>query len=527
MTSLLLTRRQTLAGVAAAGSAIGLGTGFDARAATDPAARPRLRIGMSGFPPAVEPVLYNHTATRRVVPQIFDTLIAFDHAENMALRPALAESWQRQDARSLRLRLRQGVTFHDGSPFTAADVAFSLGLDHLLGPGRAGRSVAMQTLERLDRVEVIDPHTVVIHAKGDDALLEQRLAAWCAEIVGKRAFDAAGSWDRWTAAPVGTGPYRIVSQSLDVNLMLASHDAYWGGRPPFESIDFRILPETAARINGLLTGELDFITDLPPDHFAEVEARPDLEVSGGAVQNIRFLVLDSGAPALRDPRMRRAMSLALDRKLFLETLWANRVPAPNGFQLSSFGSGHIEDFPALAHDPEQARALVKAAGYNGEPIPYRLLNNYYPNQVAGAQVMIEMWRAVGIKVEIEMMENFSQIQRQPVHAIYDTSSTAVFPDHLGHAWREFGPSGTLPQRVGISTNAEYQALGTRLQDVFEPQERRQILRRMLEILDHDDPPCVILHVSGQFYAKRRDIPWLPGQTLDLNFGPSNAAFARG
>lgn len=488
--------------------------------------RSRLTIGMSGFPPSLEPVLSNHTATRRVMPQLFDTLIAFDHANGMALRPALAERWARLGPRALRLALRRGVTFHDGSPFTAEDVAFSLGPDHLLGPGRSGRSVAMQTLDRVERIEIVNPHEVIIHAKGDDALLEQRLAAWAAEIVSRRAFEQAGSWDRWAAAPVGTGPYRLVRHSLDINVVLAAHPNYWGGRPPFETIEYRIVPEIAARMNGLRTGELDLITDVPPDLFPEIQARSELEVAGGAVQNIRFLVIDSAAPVLRDPRIRRALSLALDRKLFLETLWGGRITAPNGFQLPSFGAHYIEDFPALAHDPEQARSLLRAAGYQGEPITYRLLNNYYPNQVAGAQIMIEMWRAVGLNVRIEMMENFSQIQKAPIAAIYDSSSTAVFLDHLGHAWREFGPNGTLPRLVGIPTNAEYQALGAQLQDVFETAERRRIIRRMLDILGTEDPPCIILHVSGQFYGKRRDLPWQPGQTLDLNFGPSNPAYSR-
>lgn len=518
MPTTLPIRRRTLA--AALISAAAMPTAVRAQP------KAKLTIGMSGFPPSLEPVLFNHTATRRVAPQLFDTLIAFDHANGMALRPALAERWERLGPRALRLDLRRGVTFHDGSPFTSEDVAFSLGPDHLLGPGRSGRSVAMQTLDRIERVEVRGTHEVVIHAKGDDALLEQRLAAWAAEVVSHRAFEAAGSWDRWAAAPVGTGPYRLVSQSTDINVVLAAHADYWGGRPPFEAIEYRIVPEVSSRLNGLRTGELDLITDVPPDLFPEIDGQPDLQVVGGQVQNIRFLVIDQAAPVLRDARIRRALSLALDRRLFLDALWDGRVGAPNGFQLPSFGPHYIEDFPALAYDPDEARALLRAAGYGGEPITYRLLNNYYPNQVAGAQTMVEMWRAVGINVRLEMMENFAQIQKPPVAAIYDSSSTAVFLDHLGHAWREFGPNGTLPRLVGIPTNAEYQALGARLQDVFETAERRRILRRMLEILHVEDPPCVVLHVSGQFYGKRREIPWQPGQTLDLNFGPFNAAYSR-
>lgn len=514
-----LTRRKLMTAGAAGGLLAMIGPRL---AAAQAANRTTLRIGMSGFPPAVEPALYAHTATRRIAPQMFDTLIAFDQTPNMALRPALAERWERLSAKSVRLVLRKGVTFHDGGAFTAEDVAFSFSPEHLLGPDMAGKATAMQTMDTIDKVEIIDSHTVVVHAKGDDALLEKRLASWGAEVVSKRAFEAAGSWDTWTAAPVGTGPYRIVSQSLDVDVKLASYDSYWGGLPPYAGIHFRVIPELASRMNALMAGEVDFITDIAPDMFAEIEKHPQLEVAGGPVQNIRYLAIDKTSPVLEKVSVRRALSLSLDRKALVQSLWQDRLPVPNGFQFPSFGDGYIGDFPALAYDPDLARKLLAESGYKGETITYKLLNNYYPNQVAGAQIMIEMWRAVGLNVELQMMENFAQIQTKPVHAIYDSSSTALFPDQLAHAWREFGPKGTLP-KVGIWSNDEYFGLGEKLKETADPQARRPIIQRMLEIIDSEDPACVVLHGSGQFYGKRKEVAWVPGQTLDLNFGPFNAA----
>ncbi|WP_085044037.1 ABC transporter substrate-binding protein [Ensifer aridi] len=520
MHSLTITRRNILAAGAAAGLVSMTGIRLAAAEGTD---RKTLRVGMSGFPPAVEPALYAHTATRRIAPQMFDTLLSFDQTPAMTLRPALAERWERVDAKSLRLFLRKGVTFHDGGEFTADDVAFSFSPQHLLGPDMAGKATAMQTLDTIDKVEVIDSHTVIVHAKGDDALLEKRLASWGSEIVSKRAFEAAGNWDAWTVAPVGTGPYRIVGQTLDVDVRLASHDAYWGGLPPYATIHFRIIPELASRINALMAGEGDFITDIAPDMFAEIEKHPELEIAGGPVQNIRYLAIDETSQILGKIGVRRALSLALDRKALVQALWQDRLSIPNGFQFPSFGDGFIADFPPLAYDPDLARKLLAESGYKGETITYKLLNNYYPNQVAGAQIMIEMWKAVGLNVEIQMMENFAQIQTKPVHAIYDSSSTAIFPDMLAHAWREFGPKGTLP-KVGIWSNEEYFGLGEKLKVTADPQARRPILRRMLEIVDRDDPPCVVLHGSGQFYGKRKEVAWIAGQTLDLNFGPFNAAY---
>ncbi|AYG70653.1 ABC transporter substrate-binding protein [Rhizobium sp. CCGE531] len=522
MLELSLTRRKLITASAAGGLMAMAGVRFTPAQAAD---RTTLKIGLSGFPPAVEPALYTHTATRRIATQMFDTLLAYDQTPAMALRPALAERWERLDAKSVRLFLRKGVTFHDGGAFTAEDVAFSFSPQHLLGPGMAGKSTAMQTMGSIDRVEIIDSHTVVVHAKNDDALLEKRLASWGSEIVSKRAFEAAGSWDAWTAAPIGAGPYRIVSQSLDVEVKLAAHDAYWGGTPPYAGIYFRIIPEVASRMNALIAGEVDFITDIAPDMFPEIEKHAELEVAGGPVQNIRALNIDTTDPVLNKVGVRRALSLAIDRKALVEALWQNKLLVPNGYQLPSFGEAYIADYPALAYDPDLARKLLSEAGYKGETITYKLLNNYYPNQVAGAQIMIEMWRAVGLNVEIQMMENFAQIEKKPVHAIYDNSNTATIPDPLGFPWRILGPSGENVN-AGLWKNEEYFGLGEKLQQTTDPQARRVIIRRMLEIVDRDDPPCVILHGSGQFYGKRKDIAWVPGQTLDLNFGPFNAAYAR-
>ncbi|MDW9782185.1 oligopeptide ABC transporter substrate-binding protein [Sinorhizobium meliloti] len=522
MRNLTATRRSILAAGAAGAFMSIAGFPFIAARAED---RRVLRIGMSAFPTAIEPVLYNSTATRRVVPQLFDTLIAFDQTDKLGLRPALAERWERVDGTALRLFLRKGVSFHDGSPFTARDVVFSLSPDHLLGSSKAGKSVAMQTLETIDRVDIVDDHTVIVRAKGDDALLEKRLASWASEIVSSRAFDAAGSWEKWIVAPVGTGPYRIVSQKLDVNIVLTAFDDYWGGKPPYAGIEFRIVPELASRMNALAAGEVDFITDLTPDMFSEIEGRQGLEVAGGPVQNTRSVVIDTTGPVLSKLGVRRALSLAIDRKALVEALWQNRLPIPNGMQFPSFGEGYIADFPALAYDPELARKLLSDSGYKGERITYKLLNNYYPNQVAGAQIMIEMWRAVGLNVELQMMENFAQIQQKPINAIYDNSTTAIFPDLLAHAWRLLGPNGELP-KLGMWEDKAFFALGEKLKSTVEAVDRRTIIREMLEILHEKNPPCVVLHGSGQFYAKRKDIAWLPGQTLDLNFGPFNAAYTR-
>lgn len=513
------TRRSILAATAAA--SVFLLADQKMAWAMNEAPRKELRIGMSGYPKTLDPVIATDTAIRRIMPQVFESLIARTQDEKMSLTPGLATDWERIDPQTLRLHLRKGVKFQDGMEMTAEDVAFSLGQVHLLGPGGTGATEAVGLLGHIDDIKVEDTYTVVIHTKTPDPLLEQRLASWGSEIVSKHSFDAAGSWQKWTDAPVGTGPYRIVSKKLDVNVVLEPFDQYWGGRPNYSKVEYRIIPELASRVNALKAGELDLVTDIPPDQFAEIKSAPDLEVAGGPVQNIRSIVFDTNDTILKDARIRRAMSLAIDRKLLVESLWDNVLPVPNAYQLPSYGDGYIKDYPELAYDPAKAKELLADAGYKGEQITYRLLNNYYPNQVSGAQVMIEMWRAIGLNVKIQMMENWGQIEGKPIHAIYDSSNTALFPDILGHAWRETGPLGAYPHLTGTWQNQEYFDLGAKLATTMDVAARQKLIRQMLDIITEIDPPSMVLHVSGQFYGKRKDLHWVPGQTLGLDFGPGN------
>src|SRR5262249_27868390 len=137
MRTFRLTRRQFAASAAFAFAGATLGGPAQAQA------RRSVTIGMPTYPPALDPVLFNQTPTRRIVPQIFDTLLAVDYTKGRSLRPALAERVERISDRAVRVHLRQGVTFHDGSPLSADDVVFSLGPDHLLGPNRSGNVVSM------------------------------------------------------------------------------------------------------------------------------------------------------------------------------------------------------------------------------------------------------------------------------------------------------------------------------------------------------------------------------------------------
>jgi peptide/nickel transport system substrate-binding protein len=377
--------------------------------------------------------------------------------------------------------------------------------------------VTAQYLSTLESVTATGPMTVRVTTKAPDPLLEQRLAGWCAEIVSRRAFEAAGDWDRWALAPVGTGPYRVAETRTDVRLLLRRHDAHWAGPAPWESLDFRVVPELGSRVAGLATGDIDIAVDIAPDLIAQVERGGRVVVKGGAIPNTRYISFDIGHPLLADVRIRRALSLAVDREAIVESLWAGRTRVPNGFQAQDFGPLYIADFPKPRHDPAAARALLREAGYRGEPIPFRVMPNYYALEVQTAQVLVEMWSAVGLNVRIEPVEGLSQVRRQPIQAMWNESTVMAYPDPLGMALRTHGPNGSY-QRFTRWRNAELAEITARLAVETQMEKRRALHRRALEIFDHDDPPVMLLHDNAVLYGVRRDLAWEPsGSSLIMDF----------
>ncbi|MFC7544253.1 ABC transporter substrate-binding protein [Siccirubricoccus deserti] len=179
------------------------------------------------------------------------------------------------------------------------------------------------------------------------------------------------------------------------------------------------------------------------------------------------------------------------------------------------------DWNVPRYDLAEARRLLREAGYKGDPIPYRLLNNYYTNQTATAQILVEMWRAAGLNVQIEMKENWSQIlERTPTRAVRDWSNSGLYSDPVSSLVNQHGPNGQQ-QQVGEYANAEFNALSVQLETSTDRAKRRAMFRRMLEIAEREDPAYTVLHRNATFTAKRREIRWKAAPAFAMDFRANN------
>jgi peptide/nickel transport system substrate-binding protein len=382
-------------------------------------------------------------------------------------------------------------------------------------------AVSRRTYPGLERIEVVDRHTVRCVNRTPDVTLEGRVAQSVGAVFSREAFAAAESWLGWGRRPIGTGPYRIAEYRPDTMLVFEAHDAYWGGRPPARRLRFVEVPEVSGRLNGLFSGEYDFACDIPPDQVAVVERNARFEVLGSPINNIRKLAFDKSHPILADARIRRAMTHLADRKTIVDALWAGRTEIPRGMQLESYGAMYLRDWENPRYDPAEARRLLREANYRGEPIPYRLLNNYYTNQVNNAQIVVESFRSAGLNVQIEMKENFSQVtERSPGRGIRDWSNTSLFGDPVAGILRSFGPR-TEAARNGEWINEEFDRVSEALVAETDIARRRAHFRRVLDLLEREDPGYIVLHQAAAFTAKRRDIAWRASKGWAMDFRGDN------
>ncbi len=494
-----VTRRELMKGAVAAGAAAALPGALPRPADAQTTQKRELVVAQGGDISKFDPHFSTSSNDIRISFNIFDNLLS-RHPDGK-LHPGLATEWKLQSPTQWTFKIRQGVKWHNGDPFTAADAKFSL--ERTLDPTMKTRVSTVFTT--IDRMEALDAATFVIHTKKPDPLLPARLAFYGGQIVPQKYIQKVGN-DEFNAKPVGTGPVRFVSWTKDDKIVMDANPDYWGGKIDADRVIFRSVPEMAPRIAALLKGEVDVITQLPPDHGERVAANPGTRVVGALYAGLYVLAVNSKRPPLDNPLVKQALSLAVDRNIIVKELWRGRGIVPSG--PIAKGDNHFDaSLPPFAYNPREARERLKKGGYKGEEIVIETTSGYTANDKPMSEAIAAMWKDAGINAKVEVVEYSVRAQKnrdRSFKGLWWSDPTSTLGDPDGMMWRLLGPGG--PQDYW--RHARWDELGEAARFSTDEKFRAQAYREMTKISNEHFPWIPIIQ-PYEDYGLQKYVEWTP------------------
>ena len=350
-----------------------------------------LVAGLSERMLTLDPANHYSISSTSVHRHMFDPLV--DVTNDSKFVPALAESWRAVNNLTWRFNLRKNVTFHDGTPFNADSVVFTL--RRVKDNTKLIKSFVYQDIES---VEKDGDYAVVVTSKRPFGSLPAHLT-----MLGMLPPGAGKNEDAFFQKPIGTGPFRFVSWTHGDNIVLSANPSYWKpAQPRVEKVTFRFIPELSTRAAALRAGEIHVIDRVTPDLVETLKSSRGVKVFDVPAVEAQRWVFQLAKEPVKDQRLRQAISLAIDRNAIIKDLllgYARPVdsPVPPGL------IGHTS-LPAKAYDPEKARQILKQAGYSNVTLDFVLMKDLYPKQLEISQAVAAMLGEVGIKVNIKNLE---------------------------------------------------------------------------------------------------------------------------
>jgi peptide/nickel transport system substrate-binding protein len=383
------TRREAMALLS--GAMAGVVFGSDARAQGTPKRGGILRISAPTNPSSLDPATGGAGSDHAFLFTMYDTLTEWDF-ETLKSKPGLAESWSFTDPMTLVLNIRQGVTFHDGTPLDAEAVKFNLERNK-----SDPKSNIKADLATMASAAVTGPMQVTLKLSTPDAALPGILSDRAGMMVSPTALKASAAGNL-TRTPVGAGAYAFVSWADGEKIVIKRNEKYWKANRPYpDGIEFAIIPELTTGVRSVTAGQNDLIYQLPPRQKVIVERSKNLKVFNGPTLYVFQIFLNWAKPPFDDIRVRKAFNMAIDRESFVKAALAG-LAEPAYMNLPKSHWAYDKSVAALTpYDPDRARKLLAEAGFK-EGTTIDLVG--YPDQdsVQRQEILIEQFRKAGISV---------------------------------------------------------------------------------------------------------------------------------
>ena len=463
----------------------------------------------------------------------FDTLIEKDHTKAEPVwKPGLATSWTRVSPTVMEFKLRQGVKFHNGAAMTAEDVKFSI--DRIINTTFPPYLIRKKDfLPNIEKVEILDHQTIRVTSYREEPLFETLFniqqtmivpKAYMSGLTGDPSKDEADDYEAFGLKPVGTGPYRVVEFIPNQRIVYERFDDFWGEKAPFKKVTVRRIPELSSRITALKNGEVDIVTNVPPDQIKVIADDAKLRVESMVTPLFHVVIFNTQHPKMTR-ELRQALSHSVDRKTMNEALWLGKAVVPSTHSFPQFGPLYMPELKTFEYDQAKAKDLLKKAGYDGFEITYDTGAAYYTNALLAAQALKEMWADVGIKVRINVDEAWTG--NKPDMMVRNWSNPMYFPDPAGSFGTMWAPEAASFTEGRFRPDAAYKAAWDRFRFSGDVAERRKAYTELMDAI-RNDPPVLVLWQPFESYGVKKTINWkpLPGHipyVLDFRAGKAGIA----
>ena len=511
------TRRRIIVSLAALMVFVGMAGGVGAQSI--------LRVGNSTEPASLDPQYSTTGATQQASQQIFETIIGRD--KNLRLAPSLAIAWKEVDPLTWELKLRQGVKFHDGKDFVAADIVYSIKRIPRVpdSPSSYKRNVAA-----VKDVVAVDNYTVRILLKTPQPQLPLDLT-FVYVLPSTTPVDASIDDFNKGKFVIGTGPYKFVEWVRGDRLVLDKNPNYWGKKSSYDRVIFRPITNDPSRVAALLAGDVDIIDQVSPVDQDRLRKDSRVSLLSKPAATMMYIHMDSdrdkspyiagkdGKPLdknpLKDPKVREALSLAINREALVERV-LNGAAVPAGQFVPEGMIGYAPDLLPDPYDVEKAKKLLAEAGYpNGFSLTLHSPNDRYLNDEQVAQTIGQFFARIGLDVKVQALP----------YSVFGTAATKLeysiflmgFGNTTGDSARGMtavlatynAASGLGANNRGRYSNPEFDKLINEAAATSDDNKREEYLQDAARIAFTKDHAILPLYYQTTTWAVRKGITYEP------------------
>lgn len=454
-------------------------------------------VGLVAEPTSMDPQQVTDTNSARAQGSMFESLTTFEPG-TFDLAPGLAESWDiSDDGLTYTFHLRDGVTFHDGTPFNAEAVKFNL--ERILDESHPYYDTgpfpfATFYFGAIDTIDATDDLTVTMTLSEPFAPLLNNMATSTGFISSPDAIKEHGA--DYNQQPVGTGPYRFVSWEHGTRITMEANPDYWGGEPAVANLVFRPITEEQTRLTELLSGGVNFIVDVPPDNVAQIEADSNLQFVEQPGAHIWWLSINTQIKPFDDVRVRQALNYAVNKEAIVDGILQNTGEVAHTVVPPVLEWAYNPDAMKYPYDPDKARELLEEAGATDISTTFWVTES--GSGMQSPKTMAEAIQAdlqqVGINTEIVVMEWGAYLDKYN-NGMGDEAGLAEMSWHFGSG----DPDVVLPLTLqgdavppdgfntGAYKNDRVDELLQKTREVTDVDERGDMYKEIQEITSEEAP----------------------------------------